>query len=47
MGKYGDQLDRSFEKLSTVKLHLFGLIRTASHPDKQIIRITGFSLKIG
>jgi len=27
---------------STVELHLSGLIGTASHPDMQKIRITGF-----
>jgi len=28
--------------INTVKLHLFGLIGTASHPDMQKIRISGF-----
>jgi hypothetical protein len=31
----------------TVELHSSGLTGTASHPDMQRIRITGFSLKIG
>jgi len=33
--------------ITTVELHLSGLIGTASHPDMQKIRNIGFSLKIG
>jgi len=31
----------------TVELHWYGLIATASHPDKQIIRIIGFFFENG
>jgi hypothetical protein len=34
------------DESSTVELHLSGLIGTASHPDTQKIRITGYFLKI-
>jgi hypothetical protein len=30
------------DHIKTVELHLSGLIETASHPDMQKIRITGF-----
>jgi len=36
-----------FPLFNTVELHLSGLIRTASHPDRQKIRIIGFYFENG
>ena len=38
-------MSRSVTVMCTVELHFSGLIRTASHMDMQIIRITGYFFK--
>jgi len=42
VGQCLDQLRHRVPHLSTVELHLFGLIGTASHPDMHKSRIVGF-----